>query len=78
MTDPQLEDHVVGLELQLVELVERRERALVQGQGAEAAAITAEIDELQGELITAAEEVAGEEPAPPPLVNADLAEAVAA
>ena len=74
MTDPRLEDHVVGLELQLVELVERRERALVQGATDEAAAISGEIDELQTELIVTAETLASDHPAPHADVLAESAE----
>jgi len=56
MTDPRLEDHVVGLELQLVELVERRKEAqgFVGGQD-EVARLEAEIAELQAELAASAE-----------------------
>lgn len=70
MTDPRLEDHVVGLELQLVELVEQRERALVQGENADASAISTDIDAVQSELTEAAEVVAADDPAPPPVVDA--------
>ena len=55
--DPRLEDHVVGLELQIVELVEQRERALVQHDEAEASRIQGEIDALQVELATTAEQL---------------------
>lgn len=58
MTDPRLEDHAVGLELQIVELVERRERALVQGDVSAATGIQREIDALQAELATTAEAIA--------------------
>ena len=58
MHDPKLEDHVVGLELQLVELVEQRERATVQHDDAEAARIQGEIDALQAEMAETAEEIA--------------------
>ena len=58
MHDPKLEDHVVGLELQLVELVEQRERATVQHDEAEAARIQREIDALQAEMVTTAEAIA--------------------
>jgi hypothetical protein len=78
MTDPRLEDHVVGLELQLVELVEQRERALVQGQDADATAISTEIDAVQSELTEAAEAVASDDPAPQPVVHAVPAEDAAA
>jgi hypothetical protein len=55
--DPRLEDHVVGLELQIVELVEQRERASVQHDDAEAARIQGEIDALQVELASTAEQL---------------------
>ncbi len=55
MIDPRIEDHAVGLELQLVELVERKERATVQGQGELAARYQLEIDALQSELARTAE-----------------------
>ena len=58
MHDPKLEDHVVGLELQIVELVEQRERATVQHDDAEAARIQGEIDALQAEMVTTAEAIA--------------------
>lgn len=58
MHDPKLEDHVVGLELQIVELVEQRERATVQHDEAEAARIQREIDALQAELAQTAERIA--------------------
>lgn len=55
MTDPRLEDHLVGLELQLVELVEQRERAQVQRRPRDAARIQTEIDALQDEMARTAE-----------------------
>ena len=58
MTDPHLEDHVVGLELQLVELVEQRERAEVQRRPTDAARIQREIDAVQDEMARAAEALA--------------------
>ena len=58
MHDPKLEDHVVGLELQIVELVEQRERATVQHDDAEAARIQREIDALQAEMAQTAEAIA--------------------
>ncbi|CAA9214517.1 MAG: hypothetical protein AVDCRST_MAG50-382 [uncultured Acidimicrobiales bacterium] len=59
MNDGHLEDHVTGVELQIVELVERRERATVQGEPAEAARYQTEIDALQAELARTAEEITG-------------------
>jgi len=58
MTDPSLEDHLVGLELQLVELVEQRERASVQGRGDDAARIQREVLTLQEEMARDAEVLA--------------------
>jgi len=46
---------MVGIELQIIDLVERRERASVQGDAAEARRFQAEIDELQRELALTAE-----------------------
>ena len=55
MTDPQLEDHLVGLELQLVELVELQQRAEVQGRTDDVERLDTEIAELQAELARTAE-----------------------
>ncbi len=56
MTDPRLEDHVVGLELQLVELVERHKEAqTLVGGGQEVARLEGEIANLQAELAASAE-----------------------
>jgi hypothetical protein len=53
--DPRLEDHAVGLELQIVELEERRQRALVQGRTDDASRFEQELDTLRGELVNTAE-----------------------
>lgn len=58
MIDSRLEDHLVGVELQIVELVERRERATLQGRSDDAAAIQAELDALYAEMASAAERLA--------------------
>lgn len=58
MTDPRLADHEMGLELQIVELVEQRTRAEVQGRTEDAGRIQAEIDALQGEMARTAEQIA--------------------
>lgn len=58
MTDPRIEDHLVGLELQLVELVEQRERAEVQRRPRDATRIQADIDSLQEEMARTAEAIA--------------------
>jgi hypothetical protein len=53
--DPRLEDHAVGLELQIVELEERRQRALVQGRVDDAGRLEREEDTLRAELVSTAE-----------------------
>ena len=55
--DPRLEDHALGIELQLAELVDQAERAKVQGLEDEVKTIQAEIDRLQQELAETAEQV---------------------
>ena len=57
MSDPQLEDHAVGVELQIVELVEQRERARVQGDPDGVQRAQDEIDALQAELASTAEQI---------------------
>lgn len=59
MFNPRLEDHAVGLELQLVEAVEQRERARVQGDASAVRRYQDEIDGLQVELADTAERIAG-------------------
>lgn len=54
---PQLEDHLVGLELQLVELVESQQRAEIQGRPEDAHRLGAEISALQMELAATAERI---------------------
>ena len=58
MINSRLEDHVVGLELQLVELVEQRERATVQRRPQDAARIQRDIEALQEEMARTAEAIA--------------------
>ena len=58
----------MGLELQIEELIEQRERASVQGRDADARQLEREIEALQVELAVTAERAAlagpEEEPAP--------------
>ena len=49
------EDHAVGIELQIIELVEQQERATVQGRRSDADRLQAEVDALQVELAKTAE-----------------------
>jgi hypothetical protein len=60
MTDPQLDDHAFGLELQMTELVEQIERARVQGRTDRLAELERELVALQDDLVTTAEELATE------------------
>jgi len=53
--DPRLEDHAVGLELQIVELEERCQRALVQGRANDADRLEREAETLRTELASTAE-----------------------
>ena len=58
MDDFGLADHAVGLELELSELVEQHERAVVQGLRNEASVLQRQIDAVQLELVDTAEELA--------------------
>lgn len=68
--NPRLEDHLVGLELQLVELVEQKERAAVQHRLEDAARIQSEIDALQSEMARTAEAIASPDASRPAISNA--------
>jgi DnaJ-domain-containing protein 1 len=57
MADPRLEDHAIGVELQLTELTEELERARVQGRTERMAAIEREITALQDDLALTAEKI---------------------
>lgn len=59
MTDAQAANHALGLELQIEELVEQRERARVQRQPEDEARLTEQITALQAELADAAERALG-------------------
>jgi hypothetical protein len=60
MSDPRLEDHAIGVELQIGELVEKLERAEVQGRHAQVPGLQAEIERLQDELARTADAITGE------------------
>lgn len=62
MTNPRLEDHVVGLELQIVELVEQKQRAEVQRRTGDSRALECQIEALQAEMATSAEVASTEAP----------------
>ncbi|MGH9177561.1 MAG: hypothetical protein ACRD0N_03270 [Acidimicrobiales bacterium] len=73
MINPRLEDHVVGLELQLVELVEQRERATVQHRRQDAARIQHDVDALQEEMARTAEAIARADAETPSIHDVDAA-----
>jgi hypothetical protein len=60
MTDPRLEDHAFGVELQMGELVEKMERARVQGRLDQVTELEHELEGLQDDLVTTAESIADE------------------
>lgn len=60
MNDPRLEDHAIGVELQITELVEKMERARVQGRLERVAQLQPELAALQEELAATADRIAGE------------------
>jgi hypothetical protein len=60
MADPRLEDHAVGVELQLTELTEELERARVQGRAERVVELEREIAALQDDLAATAERIVGE------------------
>ena len=72
MADPRLEDHAIGVELQLTELTEELERARVQGRTERITDLEREITALQDDLATTAEKIVGEHHASP-AIHADHA-----
>jgi hypothetical protein len=60
MADPRLEDHAVGVELQLTELNEELERARVQGLPDRMVQLEREIAVMQDDLAATAERIVGE------------------
>jgi hypothetical protein len=59
MTDPRIENHLVGVELQLVELVDQLAWAQEQGRDSDVGRLRSEIAELHAELAATAEQVGG-------------------
>jgi hypothetical protein len=60
MNDPRLEDHALGVELQITELVERIERARVQGRLDRVLELQTELEALQDDLARTADSIANE------------------
>jgi len=62
MTDPRVENHALGLELQLGELVDQLEWAQDQGRDGDADRLRTEIAALQTELAATADQLGGNWP----------------
>lgn len=58
--DPQLQDHAVGLEMEIVEVARRADQAAHEGWPGEEAELRGELNELYGELATVAEQITGD------------------
>ncbi len=78
MNNPRLEDHAVGLELQIVELVEQQQRAIVQERHHDAARIQGEIDALREEMTHTAEKIARGDAAAPEFHDVEEADRASA
>ena len=78
--DPQLQDHAVGLEMEIVELARRADQAAQEGWPDQEADLRRELDGLYGELATVAERLTDEVAATtaPPEVAAEPASAYTA
>ncbi len=77
MNNPRLEDHAVGVELQIVELVEQQERAIVQQRHEDAARIQSEIDALREEMARTAEVIARSDAEAPEFTSVEGADQAA-
>ena len=67
-------DHAMGLELQLEEVIEQRERAIVQGRHEDVGGLALEIAALQDELAATSEQAALAGPQPEPVPELHYAE----
>lgn len=67
--DPQLQDHAVGLELEIVELARRADQAALEGWPGEEAALRQELNTLYGELASVAERLTAEATTAAPAVE---------
>ena len=63
-------DHELGLELELIELVEQRERARLQERAQDVARLDLQIGRLHGELADTADQIAAQAALPGPHVAA--------
>lgn len=60
--DPQLQDHAVGLELEIVELARQADQAALEGWPDEEARLRRELDTLYAELASVAERLTSDPP----------------
>ncbi len=75
--DPQLQDHAVGLELEIVELARKADQAAAEGWPDEEARLRKELLTLYAELASVAERLTTEPPAAAPATVSVDAEQVA-
>jgi len=68
--DPQLQDHAMGLEMEIVELARQADQAALEGWPDEEARLRAGLDRLYGELASVADRLT-QEPATQPGVRVD-------
>jgi len=69
--DPQLQDHTVGLEMEIVELARQADQAASEGWPGEEARLRQELEKLYAELATSAERLADQTiPTPGPTLDA--------
>jgi len=66
--DPQLQDHAMGLEMEIVELARQADQAALEGWPEEEARLRVDLDKLYGELASVADRLT-REPATQPDVR---------
>lgn len=75
--DPQLQDHAVGLELEIVELARKADQAALEGWPDEEARLRQELDALYAELASVAERLTSDPASAVPTAAAVDADQVA-
>jgi len=68
--DPQLQDHAMGLEMEIVELARQADDAAHDGWPDREAELRGQLEKLYSELASVAERLTDEAPAPAPEVDA--------
>ena len=69
MVDPQLQDHAVGLEMEIVELARQADDAAHDGWPDREAELRGQLEKLYNELASVADRLTTEVPAPAPEVD---------